>query len=107
MRGSSLLVGVLMLHALMAGPQQAMAAASEITSVDTLDRDVSAHDPYPVTQVKHLPAQRLHGGSRPRRAPRTADQVRQTGLQVATPWRAETVQDLWNEYRNIFQYGNR
>lgn len=27
--------------------------------------------------------------------------------QVATPWRGETVQDLWNEYRNIFKFGNR
>jgi len=27
--------------------------------------------------------------------------------QVATPWRGETVQDLWNEYSNIFKFGNR
>jgi len=64
-----------MMHALMAGPQQAMAAEFEMTP-STIDRDAAALDPYPVTQV-------------------------------ATPWRAETVQDLWNEYRNIFRYGNR
>jgi hypothetical protein len=29
------------------------------------------------------------------------------GKQVATPWRGETVQDLWNEYHKIFRYGNR
>jgi hypothetical protein len=27
--------------------------------------------------------------------------------QVATPWSGQTVQDLWNEYRNIFKFGNR
>ena len=27
--------------------------------------------------------------------------------QVATPWHAQTVQDLWNEYSKIFKYGNR
>jgi len=49
-RGSSLVFGVLMMHALMAGPQQAMAAEFEMTP-STIDRDAAALDPYPVTQV--------------------------------------------------------
>lgn len=58
----------------------------------------------------------LHGISGPRGAlavsqdsePAGASQIVAAPIkQVSTPWRGDTVQDLWNEYRNIFKYGNR
>ena len=56
----------------------------------------------------------LHGSVGPQGAlavsENSADASREVAppvQQVSTPWRGETVQDLWNEYRNIFKFGNR